>query len=129
MFEWYGRATRCFALLADILWSSNSEEKVKLSPSRRFSRGWTLHELIAPQEVNFYDQEWNHLGARSLKQDEIAECKGIAKGPLGRGYLHNFHPESEILDGRQRSDKRMPRSLNRYSVAQRMSWAAGRLTT
>ena len=177
MFEWYGRATRCYTLLADILWKSNdgeevkllpsvssfssgfptvrpggqldqsrvaahatrgqspspksedqlAQEKVDISPSRWFSRGWTLQELIAPKEVHFYDRVWNQLGARSLRSKEIAGRTGIARGLLDRGYLRDFYPASEVVELGQELPR--IRSLSLYSVAQRMSWAADRNTT
>ncbi|KAL6873056.1 hypothetical protein J3F83DRAFT_599555 [Trichoderma novae-zelandiae] len=35
----------------------------KFDQRRRFSRGWTLQELIAPLELLFYSKDWNLIDA------------------------------------------------------------------
>ena len=51
MFDWYARAKICYVFLADV-----SEKGLQYS--LWFTRGWTLQELIAPETVSFYAQEW-----------------------------------------------------------------------
>jgi hypothetical protein len=34
--------------------------------SRWFRRGWTLQELLAPATLEFYNQEWNMIGTKSI---------------------------------------------------------------
>lgn len=76
-----------------------------LKRSRWITRGWTLQELIAPRTVAFYDANWQALCKKSDVLLEIEELTGIPRYVLA-------------TDDSRRS-----------SVAQKMSWAAGRTTT
>jgi hypothetical protein len=69
-----------------------------------FTRGWTLQELLAPQRVVFYDQQWDSLGTKRTLSKLLALRTGIDEAIL------NVMP------------------LSRCSVAQRMSWASQRVT-
>ncbi|KAJ3528169.1 hypothetical protein NM208_g10328 [Fusarium decemcellulare] len=73
-----------------------------------FTRGWALQELIAPDQVVFFDQDWNLVGTKSDWDfvRVIAEITGISVKVLV--YEPCFHEAS---------------------VAQKMSWAAKRQTT
>ncbi|KAI7159613.1 hypothetical protein KC349_g4003 [Hortaea werneckii] len=71
-----------------------------------FTRGWTLQELIAPREVRFFGVDWNPLGSSHQLVDTIAARTLI---------------DADLLRGR--------RKLKQYSIAQRMSWAADRVTS
>ena len=76
--------------------------------SRWFTRGWTLQELIAPREVEFFSKDWDSLGFRSNLFREILEITRISYDVLRE-------------NGRK--------ALQRKSVAQKMSWASRRETT
>ncbi|KAE9368309.1 HET-domain-containing protein, partial [Stipitochalara longipes BDJ] len=69
-----------------------------------FTRGWTLQELIAPENVRFFDQNWQFIGDKQGLADLVSEITRISREVL----THRLKPSS---------------------VAQRMSWAAGRKTT
>jgi hypothetical protein len=103
MFRWYQKANVCYAYLSDV---SGPDAKGDLGHSAWFRRGWTLQELIAPEEVEFYDGKWNFVGFKLDLAEEIASITGIQKG---------------ILKGQ--------RQLKDISVAARMSWAASRETS
>lgn len=77
-----------------------------LSKSRWFTRGWTLQELLAPSHEVFFANDWSTLGDRNDMSTWIAHITRIHIGAL-----------------RDRS------TIQRYSIAQRMSWAATRETT
>lgn len=104
MFRWYREAEICFAYLEDapseLLISEWSTADI-----RWFSRGWTLQELLAPRQIEFYATDWTFLGTRSDHCGVLSQITGIHK---------------EALDGRP---------LERFSIAQRMSWASSRTTT
>ncbi|RYC55866.1 hypothetical protein CHU98_g10343 [Xylaria longipes] len=100
MYRWYLDSHICYALLPD------AKEKSDLRSSRWFKRGWTLQELLAPEEVEFYDGEWKEICIRSEAAKEISRFTGIAV---------------EVLVDRK--------PLARFSAATRMSWAANRATT
>ncbi|KAL2071100.1 hypothetical protein VTL71DRAFT_12335 [Oculimacula yallundae] len=73
----------------------------QLAESQWFTRGWTLQELLAPEFVIFYDRDWKEIGTRSCMWEEIEIITGI---------LHFT-------------------TIDRASVAQKMSWASRRTTT
>ncbi|KID68192.1 Ankyrin repeat-containing domain protein, partial [Metarhizium hybridum] len=100
MYLWYYRAERCYAYLADV-WLVD-----EMCESEWFQRGWTLQELLAPAEVHFFNKNWDDLGTKGTRWQEISQCTGI---PVG------------ILTGHD--------DLETASIAQRMSWAAERKTT
>lgn len=133
MFRWYKKAKVCYAYLDDVeggalftakslttdefgipqdLWNPTPEATVaevsietELGRARWFTRGWTLQELIAPFEVQFYGKEWAYLGTKSSLSKILASITGIDEKALRGGNLEAF------------------------SIAHRMSWAANRVTT
>jgi hypothetical protein len=70
-----------------------------------FIRGWTLQELLAPANVEFFSQEGKLLGSKISLEREVCE---ITKVPV------------EALRGQR---------LSEFSIDERMSWAAKRTTT
>lgn len=70
MFRYYKRAKVCYAYLADVSCRSSYGHQTAASmatdfaSSRWFTRGWTLQELIAPEIVCFYAQDWSFIGAK-----------------------------------------------------------------
>lgn len=110
MYQWYKRATYCVVHLedqtrqSDLEWSRRVFQGM-LERSRWITRGWTLQELIAPHSVDFYDANWHALCSKSDVLSEIEELTGIPRYVLATG------------------------ELRQSSVAQKMSWAAGRTTT
>ncbi|PMD64809.1 HET-domain-containing protein [Hyaloscypha bicolor E] len=112
MFAWYQCATLCIAYLSDVtqIWGNDSEDPTAGHPrhSAWFRRGWTLQELLAPNDVLFYQGDWSFLGIRSELADELHKITGIEKTILQRNGLEKLHS---------------------LSVAARISWAADRETT
>ncbi|KAK3325114.1 hypothetical protein B0H66DRAFT_547408 [Apodospora peruviana] len=105
MFRWYEKAAVCYVFLADL--APGDDLGSALPKCRWFTRGWTLQELIAPQnEVLFYDGEWNYAGSRSQLAGLIASITGIPEA-----LLQHQVPLSE------------------FAVARRLSWASRRETT
>jgi hypothetical protein len=104
MFVWYKRAAVCYVYLSDLKSSANVSTALK--DCRWFRRGWTLQELIAPQKVNFFDQNWQFKGCKNRLSEEISGITGIGSTVLG-----HLAPLSSIV------------------VATRLSWAAYRETT
>jgi hypothetical protein len=106
MFAWYRDSHSCYAYLSDV-------PRVKVDDSRWFTRGWTLQELLAPEDVIFYDQEWIKLGTKSEEAEWISKITGI---------------DVTALLGPRDSDGVETR-LGPFCAAKRMSWASGRQTT
>ncbi|KAI0107868.1 HET-domain-containing protein [Nemania sp. FL0031] len=99
MFNWYRRSTKCYAFLKDC------DNIASMAKSKWFTRGWTLQELISSNNMDFYGAEWNKLGSKVDLLPKLHRITGI---------------DEEILGGKK--------ELSSVSVAERMSWAAGRET-
>jgi hypothetical protein len=66
MFEWYRSSKICYAYLWDV---PKDDFNAKFPISRWFHRGWTLQELLAPDNIELYDLDWKLLGTK----DELAD--------------------------------------------------------
>ncbi|KAJ4330285.1 hypothetical protein N0V87_010130 [Didymella glomerata] len=113
MFRWYQRASKCYVYLSDVS-VPNEISDAEAHPiawqetfgrSRWFTRGWTLQELLAPADVEFFSKQGKRLGTRVSLERKLHEITRIPIAAL-RG-----------------------RPLGEFSVEDRMSWAAGRTTT
>lgn len=105
MYQWYQNSSLCIAYLSDY----PSEKVPNFDKSEWFERAWTLQELIAPPKVVFFDKDWNP----------------------SFGKKHDDHMVDAIAR-RTRIDKQAllsEKRLEKFSVAQRMSWAADRKAT
>ncbi|KAL8684532.1 MAG: hypothetical protein Q9218_008249, partial [Villophora microphyllina] len=107
MYGWYMKAVYCLAYLTDYVRPRSqglyADQQQQFRKSRWFTRGWTLQELLAPEELIFFDQDWNPIGSKDLLRHQISEATNI---------------EIEYL-----------KSPFHASVATRMSWASRRSTT
>ncbi|PIL28702.1 hypothetical protein GSI_08746 [Ganoderma sinense ZZ0214-1] len=107
MYEWYARADVCYAYLADVPPGVDHQaEDSFFRKSRWFTRGWTLQELIAPRRVEFLSKDWAPVGSKHVLARLVENVTKI-------DYKALLHLES----------------LDNFSVAQRLSWAANRETT
>jgi hypothetical protein len=73
----------------------------------------TLQELMAPKLVMFFDKMWRFVGTRTDVSSELAQVTNIDISLLDKGRDEEFRPPW----------------LRRFSIANRMSWAAKRRTT
>ncbi|THU93555.1 hypothetical protein K435DRAFT_903457, partial [Dendrothele bispora CBS 962.96] len=106
MYQYYLDASVCYVYLSDVLEKEDPEDvKSSFRRSRWFTRGWTLQELLAPATAVFLDQSWTEVGTKWSLRDVISVITSI--------------PGRVLKDG----------NIDRYSIAQRMSWAAWRETT
>ncbi|KAF5026124.1 hypothetical protein F66182_1772 [Fusarium sp. NRRL 66182] len=116
MFRWYSNAAACYAYLSDVfLHAPRAGLAAGLKQSRWFTRGWTLQELLAPNEVEFFDHNWSPLGERHTLATTISEITGI--------------DESFLLKPDSKKDRKISTKLQRENVATRMSWMAHRETS
>jgi hypothetical protein len=90
---------------------SVAELERAFSGCRWFTRGWTLQELIAPRRVEFFDQDWNHRGAKTstLSQPWLAMLSRVSG------------VDAPVLADRE--------SLFDVSLGRRLSWGARRQTS
>lgn len=109
MYRYYRYAVKCYVYLSDVPCSagnvSQSVWKKDFCESRWFKRGWTLQELLAPSQVEFYSCQHQYLGDKEALHPLI---HAITKIPV------------EALRGQ---------SLDTFSIEERMKWASGRQTT
>jgi hypothetical protein len=120
MFTWYKNAAICYAYLEDVSVVHNAPEpyidrlglpreyieEEELATARWFTRGWTLQELIAPDEMRFYVKDWKYIGDKQYLEPKLSRITGI---------------HIEALDSGNK--------LGDFTVATRMSWASSRITT
>jgi hypothetical protein len=113
MFRWYQGAVKCYVYLSDVQ-VPEEVSNVQAFPiswmqafrqSRWFTRGWTLQELLAPADVEFFSEERRLLGSRISLEREVCE---ITKIPV------------EALRGQR---------LSAFSIEERIGWVAERTTT
>ncbi|KAK0617539.1 hypothetical protein B0T14DRAFT_272484 [Immersiella caudata] len=146
MFRWYRNAAVCYAFLDDVSAeldveyreflshfgklhefgdrSSQSQRRVFDNPSiveslrysRWFTRGWTLQELIAPFNVEFYSRDWRLLGTKLDNRPKTAPERSF---PTLISIITGV--DLAILEGKL--------DLEDLSIANRMRWAARRQTT
>ena len=98
MYLWYSEAAKCYVYLEDVI------SEADIGSCGWIARGWTLQELLASKDVTFYGNRWQRLGTKQELASTLTAATRI--------------PETVL-----RGD-----DFSRYSVAQRMSWAAGRRT-
>ncbi|KAI5998206.1 heterokaryon incompatibility protein-domain-containing protein, partial [Pisolithus albus] len=110
MYRWYQNARVCYAYLSDVESVFPSEQdNGKYGHSNGwpewFIRGWTLQELIAPKQVEFFNKDWIPIGNKKYLAPILEDITGIPCAALTNGL-----------------------AASRPSIAQIMSWAADRKT-
>jgi len=103
MFKWCQNAQVCYVYLCDVE-SRDRDHHVEGSSfwrSKRYTRGWTLQELLAPSNLIFYNHGWQEIGTKST----LGKAVKLITGITSFDYFEN------------------------ESVAKKMSWAAQRETT
>ncbi|KAI6019200.1 heterokaryon incompatibility protein-domain-containing protein [Pisolithus marmoratus] len=113
MYKWYANAELCYAYLHDTVGNSWTSRRGSMAPPKWFSRGWTLHELIAPKVVQFFDQEWERTGDKAELADVLSRITQI--------------PWQVLKEGLQKASSVY--NFPRPGVAQIFSWAANRTTS
>jgi hypothetical protein len=106
MFRWYQNAAVCYAFLSDVPSCMDaSAVELNFAKARWFTRGWTLQELIAPENLIFFSMDWHPLGTKSQIHNILSSITGIEKK-----FLYS-------------------KNLELASIAKKMSWAASRRTS
>ena len=112
MYRWYENSKICYAYLHDLPGSSfpiaGDHERYHESNGwpEWFSRGWTLQEMIAPRDLQFFNRDWHPIGDKRTLSSVLEDITRVPQDILKEGF-----------------------SSNRPCVAQIMSWAANRTTT
>ena len=123
MFEWYRLSAQCYVFLPDVdgTWIPRNDALIDSSisvfqaeatggsntflRSRWFTRGWTLQELLAPRDVEFFNKSFESIGTKHSLTKLISMATGI-----DRDYLVRKKP------------------IPMASIATRMYWASKRTT-
>jgi hypothetical protein len=103
MFRWYQNATKCYVYLSDVSTNMKKADSIPTEvtweaafrSSRWFTRGWTLQELLAPNIVEFFSQEWEWLGDKILLTPLISKITGIPHQAL-QGTVSQFDIENRL---------------------------------
>ena len=112
MYRWYENSRICYAYLHDLPGPSfpimDDYERYPKSDGwpEWFSRGWTLQEMIAPKDVQFFNRDWYPIGDKRTLAPILQTITGVPQNILKEGL-----------------------SSNCPCVAQIMSWAANRTVT
>ncbi|KAI4085923.1 MAG: hypothetical protein LQ348_000961 [Seirophora lacunosa] len=127
MYRWYENARVCFVYLADVSWRTTAPALQQASmmsfrASNWFTRGWTLQELLAPQDVRFNDRTWGSIGTKVSLIHEISELTNIDVQYLSPHQNIEVEPCSKSPDCRAHSGREP-------SIATRMSWVSRRQTS
>ncbi|KAL8884929.1 MAG: hypothetical protein Q9215_007124 [Flavoplaca cf. flavocitrina] len=116
MYAWYKKADVCYVYLVNVSWSGDWETtRDEFRDSAWFTRGWTLQELLAPEDVLFFDFHWRFIGKKDVSSangtslnPHISDVTGISENDLE--YKDWNPPESQC-------------------VAKKLSWLSRRNTT
>jgi hypothetical protein len=114
VFRWYQSAARCYVYLSDVLFpeeiidtkDSGISWEYAFRHSRWFTRGWTLPELLAPTNVEFFSRNGRLLGSRASLEQDIHEITGIPVAALRRRRLSDFSIEDRMSWGERRTTMR-----------------------
>ena len=104
MYQWYKNVAVCYVYMFDVEIRSPLID-LSFEGSAWHTRGWTLQELIAPEIAKFYAFNWQYIGEKTALRTKISAITGIRVAALAGEPLEKF------------------------SIAQRMSWASTRTTT
>jgi hypothetical protein len=114
MFGWYQRSQICYAYLSDFtldLASVSLQQalvEVHFRECRWFTRGWCLQELLAPRHLQFFNQQWQEIGTKSMLSRLISDITGV--------------PEAILVTPSKKE-------IQDFPIAARISWIAKRQTT
>ena len=95
MYRWYANAKICYAYLHDLDGSSfpTKTDYEKYPKSNGWpewsSRGWTLQEMIAPRNLQFFNKDWQPIGDKTNLARALQWITGVPKHILADGLEGN----------------------------------------
>ncbi|KIW20330.1 hypothetical protein PV08_00905 [Exophiala spinifera] len=138
MYKWYSSSRVCYFYMVDVprVDYSSDEPLILFKASEWFRRGWTLQELLAPQQHKYLAQDWSLIGVtlRNPTSDNGVSldgdgCHCSTAFPGAKCLETEVSEASGIRIDRLRSfDPRWTRYTT-VCIAERMSWAAKRETS
>jgi hypothetical protein len=114
MFRWYQNAMKCYVYLSDVSIKERKADIISTEftwepafrSSRWFTRGWTLQELLAPSQVEFFSQESKKLGDKTSLKSLIQKISGIPCEALDAAPLSRFSVDERLRWKGDRETKR-----------------------
>ena len=117
MFRWYKRAEKCYVYLADVSKRHREREdekflesweswEIAFQKSEWFTRGWTLQELLAPIEVQFFSKERELLGDKQSLEQQIHKVTEIPILALRGSALSSFSTKQKFAWAKNRKTTR-----------------------
>jgi Heterokaryon incompatibility protein (HET) len=114
MFAWYQNAAKCYVYLSDVSATNRRSSDQPSEPvwdlafrvCKWFTRGWTLQELLAPVEVEFFSLEGKKLGDKKSLEKQIHDITGIPVPALRGSPLSEFSVEERMSWAKTRQTKR-----------------------
>ena len=126
MYRWYAESRVCYAYLEDVPGEGLSDTiKIyeALLNSRWFTRGWTLQEMIAPYYIQFLGRNWGVIGVKTHFFYPVLQL------PTTRINTEIFAGILTEITGIPAKVLRGELVIRLVPAAQKMAWAAKRLTT
>ena len=103
MYRWYANSKVCYAYLHDVHGSSfPTKRDDTMYPESAgwpewFSRGWTLQEMIAPSNVQFFNVNWTYIGDKKMLAPTLTHITGVPEYILKEGLTGNCPCVAQIL--------------------------------
>jgi hypothetical protein len=88
MFGWYRQSQVCYVYLSDFVLdtadipSQQNQFEAGFRQCRWFTRGWCLQELLAPQQLRFFNRGWQEIGEKSSLSRLISNSTKIPEAVL-----------------------------------------------
>ena len=103
MYRWYENSGVCYAYLHDVRSPFLRRTNKKMYPNSKgwpewFSRGWTLQEMIAPRNVQFFDKDWVYTGNKKMLAHTLSRITGVPPHMYLGGWTSSFQPSLRCSD-------------------------------
>ena len=103
MYRWYANSGVCYAYLHDVQGSYFPTDKDDNKYYRSngwpewFSRGWTLQEMIAPSNVQFFNKYWKTIGDKKALAHTLEEITQVPVHILTQGLFGSRPCAAQII--------------------------------
>jgi hypothetical protein len=116
MFRWYQEAVKCYVYLSDVpkVITYTETDTVPRDSSclddfqgcRWLTQGWTLQELLAPEEVLSFDKNGRKLGDKASLEQHLCDITVIPAAALRGRPISSFSIEERFAWRRSRQTKK-----------------------
>ncbi|KAL4071175.1 hypothetical protein V8B97DRAFT_1964775 [Scleroderma yunnanense] len=94
-YRWFENSSMCYVYLNNVsgpsLPTARDNEKYSVSNGwpKWFSRGWTVQEMIAPSNVQFFNSHWQPIGDKKTLSRTLSRITGVPQHILSDGLSGN----------------------------------------